>query len=542
MKKYILTVVSAFALLTSCQDAYEIDQPGLITEESMVFNDAKSVERGVLAIYNRLVPENDVKFQTVFTDEVGLGHQNGGSGINDGSFNFVMDATNNYAESFWYNDYGTVFRINKILTVIDGLIANSGSDLVQLNSLKKSKAELLGLRAYSHLKLFSYFTPDYTNPQGVSVIKLDFVPKDDFTTMMPRASVAEIEAFIAKDIQDAMDVYFGSQSYSVLGNEYLTKGALDAMLVKLYSMTENYDKVIEIGTRFVGSAHGFDAPAEYKTMFGNNDTALKKEVIFRLLRDQSQSFSVADVWFTNRIGRTGTILMDIGRSLYNDLDRLDPSKTNQPVYVKETNPYGVQEEVLVDRADLRFTVNVHKESDAIANYSALSYDQYITRDRLYVGKYVERSIQRMQNDMIVFRFSDIALSLAEARAAKNQLTGNNVIGDYTNVQSIIYNLRMARINPSVSATAPATMPTITSAQSAWKAILDERRIEFAFEGYRYLDVKRLGVKANEGFERDSQDCARNQACQLSADDHRLTMPIPRTEKNSNPNMVQNPGY
>lgn len=543
MKKSFLTILGACALLIGCQDAYEIDQPGLITEESQVFKDASTVNRGVLAIYKRLVPENDVKFQTVFTDEVGLGHQNGGAGINDGSYNFVLDSGNGYAQSFWYGGYGTIFQINRILKVVDGLI-NSETNVANLNSLKKSKAELLGLRAYCNLNMFAYFTPDYTNPSGLSIMKLDFIPSDDFKTSVPRSSVSEIEAFIVDDIEKAMESYFGDQTYSVLGNEYITKGALDAMLVKLFSMTGKYDKVIEIGSQFIGSVHGFDSPASYKNMYLMNDTSLKNEVIFRLVRDESESFTVADIWYTNRIGRAGNVQFDIGRSLYNELDRLDPTKTNEPVYERITNEFGAQEEVRVERADLRFTVNVHKESEPKANYSSLSNDVYINTDKLFVGKYMERERQRMQNDMIVLRYSDIILCIAEARASQNQIVGSNIVGDYSTVQSIIYNLRKARINPEVAITEPASMPVLTDASSAWKAILNERRVEFAFEGYRYFDVKRIGTKAGLGFERDPQDCARNQACSLSSSDFKLTLPIPRVEMNSNPALAgqQNPGY
>lgn len=34
MKKIIYSVLALSAIVTSCQDAYEIDQPGYVTEES----------------------------------------------------------------------------------------------------------------------------------------------------------------------------------------------------------------------------------------------------------------------------------------------------------------------------------------------------------------------------------------------------------------------------------------------------------------------------------------------------------------------------
>lgn len=548
MKKTILTIFGALAIFTSCSDAYEIDQPGLVTEESKVFTNASSVRRGVMAIYNLITPENEIKFQSVFTDEVGLGFGNGGQGINDGSFNFILEPGNGYAQSIWYGNYSIINQANRILSVIDRLIENETNE-GNLLSLKQSKAELLAIRSYANLKLFSYFTPDYTNPSGLSVMKLDFLHTDDFRKTIPRASVSEIKAFIEKDIQDANDLYFGSMPYSVTENTFFTKGALDAILVKLYTMTGDYDKVETIASKFIGSVHGFDSAAEYVNMF-LDQTGFKNEVIFRLVRQPNQEqFTIADIWYTNRIGLNGSVLFEIGRSLYNDLDKLDPSKTGQPTWENFTNEFGVTTKRRVLRKDVRYNVNLHFDSSPIANYSSLNYDQYIAQDRLLIGKYVERDqnqATRMQNDMLVFRYTDMLLSLAEARAASGNFIGTVANGNYSNVASIIYNIRKARLNITdfPTQTEPASMPVITNSQTAWKAILDERRVEFAFEGYRYLDMKRIGQKANAGFVRDAQDCFRNSACNLPANDHKLTMPIPRAEILSNPNIApnQNPGY
>src|SRR5690554_2359988 len=115
-----------------------------------------------------------------------------------------------------------------------------------------------------------------------------------------------------------------------------------------------------------------------------------------------------------------------------------------------------------------------------------------------------------------------------------------MVGQWADVELIIEEIRTARSRTNT----PNLMPTITDEQSAWNAILNERRIEFAFEGHRYLDVKRLGTKAGVGFVRDPQDCVRNSACELDPNDYKMTLPIPRAEVIANPNIAQNqnPGY
>ena len=88
------------------------------------------------------------------------------------------------------------------------------------------------------------------------------------------------------------------------------------------------------------------------------------------------------------------------------------------------------------------------------------------------------------------------------------------------------------------------MQTYASAQSALTDILKERRIELAFEGHRYIDMKRLGVVANQQFDRDPRDCEAATLCLIPSDDYRLTLPIPATELAANASIrtQQNPGY
>src|SRR5690554_3776234 len=134
---------------------------------------------------------------------------------------------------------------------------------------------------------------------------------------------------------------------------------------------------------------------------------------------------------------------------------------------------------------------------------------------------------------MIFRYADVLLSKAEAYAMEN---------NFAAVLSTIQELRESRsMSPS-----DITLPTITDIQSAWNAILEERQVEFAFEGHRYLDVKRLGSKAGltSFFVRDPKDCEEFNVCEIpSSDEYKLTLPIPRSETQSNPVIreQQNPG-
>ena len=66
----------------------------------------------------------------------------------------------------------------------------------------------------------------------------------------------------------------------------------------------------------------------------------------------------------------------------------------------------------------------------------------------------------------------------------------------------------------------------------YEAILAQRRIELAFEGHRWFDLKRLG--------RDIPKPVTGGL--LAYTDFRLLANIPTREVDGNPNLEQNPGY
>lgn len=126
-------------------------------------------------------------------------------------------------------------------------------------------------------------------------------------------------------------------------------------------------------------------------------------------------------------------------------------------------------------------------------------------------------------DIKVIRTAEMYLIRAEANAKKSGPDINAAAADLNQV-------RANRINGY-------TNETFTSAAQVITAILDERFKEFCFEGQRLFDLKRNNLPV----ERSSSDA--NQAWQtLPAGNFRFVLPIPRSEINANPNMVQNDNY
>lgn len=542
--KLIIGALLCMMTLSSCSDAYEDNIDGNPGNSADVYLNAADVQSGLNVIYSSMPVDSEISLGSIFTDEARIGILNGNQGLLDGEYTFKMEADNQTAFSIWSSYYRMIYRINRLIDETERLSSQSGLPNDEKNAHKNNLADLYLFRAFCHYKLFAYFTPDYTNNSSLSVIILDHTPPVDYQYSLPRSTVKEVSDFIFSDIAKAVN--FRQQGGGSWSNyNYMNAGVADAIKLKMYTLMEDYPNVIAVGESMI-QKYSLANANQYKSYFsrvGDNyvPIAENNEIIFQLKATASSGPSPASVWYSQRPYRNGAIFQ-IGRALYNVFDELDPSVTGQQVQVA--------------RSDVRYSVNVLQDyfgqakygSKALLNYQNADQETYFNNDILLVGKFPGMDNRELGNNFPIFRTSDVWLCLAEARAAMGQVSSaftdpNDIVGEgSSNVTSILLNIRLNRsVNPSA-----IVIPSISSQQEAYAEILKERRVEFAFEGYRYLDMKRLGGKAGSpGFVRYSKDCEPYGACELPASSHKLTLPIPLNEIQSNHLISadqQNPGY
>jgi hypothetical protein len=123
----------------------------------------------------------------------------------------------------------------------------------------------------------------------------------------------------------------------------------------------------------------------------------------------------------------------------------------------------------------------------------------------------------MSNDFAVFRLADVILMKAEA-----QLRSGDAAGALETI-----NLR----TDGVSIRSRAGLPDFNAEELTLENLLKERARELSWEGHRRNDMIRFGHFTD----------ARNPE-KLKSEDFRTLFPIPSSEINKNPNLVQNPGY
>jgi len=519
--KILIFAFALIGLFYSCDDAIDIRQPGEINNPNDVYNTLTDLQRGLNGVYGTFSTESTIEFTAIFTDEVALGVNNGGQGINGGEYTFQLNAGSSAPVSIWGSNYSLINFTNRILAAAPRIgadieaIEDHDSEEYQ-NAIRKYNAilgQLYAIRAFAHFQLLTYFSTDLKDDSALGVMILDFVPDEQYNTFVPRSTNGDVFAFINEDLTKADGLLDSNVSSTLVTQRFVT-----ALRARMAAYRGNYADVITYTAPFVSTSGGGTYPLAstedgYYALW--NDTA-SGEIIFKLARVNGD-FEIGSYWNSQSSTRNGSPFFEVGRALYN----------------------------LYDGSDIRGGIAIIDPTSVVAPNYATTGD-YKNDDILVINKYPGNSAQSSSliNDIKIFRSSEMYLLRAEAFVALGNITGG--ANSAANVLRILQARRHGAAQTAAAVNAyPLPFTAATTPQQAYAEILNERRKELAFEGFRYIDIKRLGVLAgNRGIERYSRDCEQYNSCTLSPTDHRFTMPIPTSELIANPAIrgQQNPGY
>lgn len=500
LKLFTLLILTT---IFGCKDAIDIDQPGRLTDVK-AFESISDLKTGIYWLYDNLDSTPDIAMSALYTDEIGIGVDSGNQGLS--AYDYVLTPSSTASSTFWTGLYDLVNFANRILEAAEVYTPAAGEQ----DQYDAIIAHATAIRAYGHLKLLAYYTPasDYANDNALAIPLVMEVPSID--AQPPRDTVGDVFNAILSDLNAAEAKIDTDLNLIGDANSYKTSDAITAVKAIIAAMRENYSEAKTLSQVLVDK-YPLATAAEYPLIFTDESD---KEVIFKLERTRGDSFdgqgsvgSVAAGGWAGAIfcfsGATSDPYFEVGRALYN----------------------------AIEEGDVRKDVIVHPSSVVNADYQSETPGDYKETDILYVGKYKGSEGQELMNDLKVLRVSEMYLIHAEAQAA---------LGDLSGSAATLKALRDARFDSETTA------PSFSSASDAYAAIVDERRIEFAFEGNRYFTLKRLGPRANRNAVKDAKDCelAAVANCGLSSDDYRFTLPIPLIEFDGNPTLrtQQNPGY
>ena len=602
MKK-VLSILSLGCILftTSCDDKLlEPFAPGALTEDIAV-QTPDDLQSLMNTAYASLTPLSEIEFSSVFTDEVGVGYNNGGQGKSD-YLAFLLNSASGAPNGIWDDNYATLAYVNRVIKFSQRIDAVDAADQEKENS---AVAQALAIRAYCHIQLISYFStnPKDRNALGV-MLSNDVYPS---TAIKPRETNGVIYDQIDQDLNDA-EALFNTLSTSPTSS-YANKTLVIALKARVNALRGDYANALTYADDVINnSGLSLATFSNYKNVFHTDDNGAASEVIFKLKKLVNQT-RTGGLWASVNVSVSGSPFYEVGRSLFNLMNTTGYSSATtlqvssisganvfipgntlvkddmvvfnstypanavlnnngtatipansiiagKVYYVKAVNSNGSVTltpdpvaaspatasfaqantnnfttnpiSVTTNYGDIRYTVNVHPTSWINPNYQTVV--DYLNTDKITVRKYPGTAVNgNFVNDIKLCRLSEMYFIKAEALVSAGDLAG---------AAAVIKQIRDARTNR------PQVLPTYANATDAWKDILKERRIEFAFEGYRFIDLKRLGSLANEGINRDARDCEFNGACTLPTTDYRFALPMPQDETKVNPlvKAQQNPGY
>ena len=472
-----LSFLTLFCLLFisfGCTDAFLDREPISEVTEGNFFQTGADAEAATVAAYDALQSEFYIFDRFTNGDVVADNCYAGGDNPNNFQLDEFTVTTNNVnVERDWAYLYEGISRANAVLDNVGNI---NSPDLTD-----ERKDQILGearfLRAMHYFQLVNLYG-------GVPLILEKVNSTDPDVVFQPRASAADVYAAIITDLEVSMNSLPATWANR---QERATKGAAQALLAKAYAHQPVPDwAAVKSNAEAVINDYEYDLLPNVNSLW-----------------DGSRENSVESIFEVQYIG--GGNEANWGPQLW-----LPPSLTgdNWRKFNTPTNDLIAA----YDNAGDATRKNASIKMEAGLPWQDPNYPTGVIP---FPFKQRRANGWSSPNNFILLRLADIVLLAAEANTQLNELdaarTQLNRIRNRVNLPNI----------------------TINDQQLLLDAIYAERRLELAFEGHRWFDLKRTG-KAIETMN----------ALGLGYDvtTTNLLFPIPQSELDRNPRLEQNPGY
>lgn len=387
----------------------------------------------------------------------------------------------------WY--LGQVANANQIICNIDAVRDAPGSSLTD-SEYKQWKSEALTWRAFNLARLAQIWggaPMTLTVPPAINAANVEQVYDLYFPKMSDAATV------YGQAIQDLEYAAENGPAVNASNKFLLSKAFAAGLLARIYAepgILQDWDKVEQYCKDVEGM--GFELEPNYGDLWGYDDNDAKRnsrESIFEITwsRDQGN-------W----------LWMMFHRNYYNKDDSyswakwITPSRSLAKAY---------------DAA-----------GDAVRKNASIIYDACTWSLYYPEGEYAfMHKMPTNATSIIVMRLAEIYLLHAEALAMDDDFKGAT-----------------GYVNQTRARAGLAGIPQPADRDAMISAILDERRLELAFEGFRFYDLVRHGKAAEVASSVAATDSYWRPRRALT--NETILFPIPVSAMEKNPNLKQNPGY
>ena len=408
-----------------------------------------------------------------------------------------LNAGNSKIFADWSALYRGIARCNIILEKINSV---NDPDLDQNNLRQNIIGQASFLRAFHYFQLVK-------NHGGVP-IELNSNSTDPSAINLPRSTEKQVYDQIDSDLQVALVNLPDFYSDDATQNKVLaTKGAANALLAKIWAQRKDrdYNKVLKYCDDVINSPAGYSLVSNYADLF-DGDHYFNSESILEI------SFLGGNPDVSNW-GVQLFLAPEDGWQKY-----ATPSKNL-------IDAYDAQGDIVRKEASVVFWNNLDWSDE---NWNPCG-DKSVFVPFPYKEKHPDN--WNSGDHPYLLRLDDIILLKAEAQ---------NELGDLDGALASVNQIRN-RVNlPDLTPTSQSNLKT---------QILNERRLELAFEGERWYDLVRAGIctttmNALDELKYACEDGVQSEPISIdyNCTDEKWLCPIPQLERDANPNLTQNPGY
>ncbi|WP_022835601.1 RagB/SusD family nutrient uptake outer membrane protein [Salisaeta longa] len=385
--------------------------------------------------------------------------------------------------------YASINEANNVLAAIPD-VEITGTDAEATRDRIEGEARFLRALSYFDLVRTKAYepgrgvqqpdAPQGWTPQTGVVIRTEPTQTVEDASFLPRAPVSEVYALIESDLSTAYDLLLDNPTAAPLPNR-ATAAAAAALLARVY-------------------LYHADPTAANDPLWAEAETWATRAI------DLAEAAGVT-------VSTPSSFAGDWASSTHPEsifeltlTSGLDGAVTNSNEALTALTTPGV------------FTYEVLPTQDLISTYAANDVRRELLRTdsdgATYLAKYTG-TIAPFTDRLPVIRISEMYLTRAEARAQQGKLPGARS------------DLDVIRTNRGVG-----SIGTSIGQAALIDSILLERRRELVYEGHRFFDLKRY-----------ARDIPKPQlGGSLPYSDIRILAPLPSAQVDSNPELVQNPGY
>ena len=356
-------------------------------------------------------------------------------------------------------------------------------NIVKVNMPEGSKNQIIGealfLRSYYYFLLTQVF--------GDVPLYLKVTPPDQLK--IKKSSKADIYKQISSDCDKAANLLPLSHNGSNTGRA--TKGAALALAAKVSLYVNDYNKVLEYTSK-IKALNTYKLVKDYRENF--------------MKLSQNNTESIWEIQHTNLELGVGNFINQWWASI-KFLGYGFAEVT--PLYVSVFEPNDPR---------LKFTVAMNNDP-----YFGLIYKNSFSSTTYSPRKFLQPNSELTQK-------ADGDINYPAIRYAEVLLWEAEALIELGRMQEALAPLETVRARARAQTAVPGTLPAITSTNQVTlrQAVRRERQTELGFELHRFFDLVRWGIAAESlpGFQKGKHE----------------VFPIPQTEIDLNPSLLQNPNY